>query len=275
MAPLVDASDLPSKRQLSEILAGLLRASDPDLRLGEAIRENGPVIVPFSLDLRPDPVTRNLSADLPPALAKAALDRVRRTGPDLLPVATGLRLPVQPLAADALLAHVTTVPDNTGVYRYDYPVLRYAHAYLPSLSLEAVRVFLGVPRSEVVVDLGKGVDLGALHVPTDRGMRLLVNYYRPGTIERVSFADTLVGRVAPQTFAGKIVLVGVSASGLGDAIPTPYDPSMPGVERHATLIGNMLRGEFLQRDERAVGIDALLLLIGGLLLACWPAGEWP
>jgi hypothetical protein len=74
------------------------------------------------------------------------------------------------------MAHVTTVPNGAGGYRYDYPVLRYGEAYLPSLSLEATRTCLGIPKSEAVVDIRRGIELGRWHVPTDSGMRLLVNY---------------------------------------------------------------------------------------------------
>ncbi len=264
IAPLLQMLNPAEKQRFAEILSDLPQTGDPDMILGGAIREDGPVIVPFALDLRPNATTMTGSAPLPQALAKAAYSRVRGAGPDYLPDAVGLRLPVEPLSADALLAHVTTVPDNAGAYRYDYPVLRYGGAYLPSLSLEAVRVFLGVPKTEVVVDLGQGIELGPLHVPTDRGMRLPVNYYPSGAFERVSFADALSGRAAAQNFSGKIVLVGASAAGLRDGIATPYDPSLPGVERHATLIANMLARDFLQRDDRAVAVDALLLLLGGL-----------
>jgi hypothetical protein len=192
MAPLAQMLNPAEKRRFEEILSELPRASDPDMSLGRAIREDGPVIVPFALDLRPNGTTQTAPAPLPPALAKAAYNRVRGAGPDYLPEAIGLRLPVEPLSGDGLLAHVTTVPDDAGTYRYDYPVLRYGDAYLPSLSLEAVRVFLGVLKTEVVVDLGQGIDVGPLHVPTDRGMRLLVNYYPSSVFERVSFADALL-----------------------------------------------------------------------------------
>jgi adenylate cyclase len=79
-------------------------------------------------------------------------------------------------------------------------------------------------------------------------------------------------RFSAQTFGGKIVLVGASAAGLRDAIATPYDPALSRVERHATLITNLLARDFLQRDDRAVAIDALFLLLGGLgvgALARW------
>jgi adenylate cyclase len=95
-------------------------------------------------------------------------------------------------------------------------------------------------------------------------MRLLVNYHPPGGFDRVGFADALDGRVPPRIFADRIVLIGASASGLGDSVVTPYAPAMPGVERHASLIANILDRDFLRRDSGAVAIDAALVLFGGL-----------
>ena len=271
IAPLLQNLDAANKALAAKILSELPQESDPDARLAEAIGRDGPVIVPFSLDLQPASRPPG-SVSLPPALARAAYYRRRGSDPDFLPAAVGVHLPVAALARNALLAHVTTVPDGIGGYRYDYPVLRYADAYLPSLSLEAVRVFLGVPKSQAIVDRGQGIDLGASHVPTDRGMRLLVNYYPPGAFETVSFADVLFGRIPQQVFRGKIVLVGGDARALGDAVVTPYEPALAGVERHATLIENMLDRDFLKRGGSAVALDAIFILLGGLgvgMLARW------
>jgi hypothetical protein len=193
MAPLLQTLDPADRRRFTETLSELSRVSDPDLSLSRAIRDSGPIIVPFSLDLQPGGMMQTPTAPLPAVLAKAAYDRVRGADPDHLPDAAGFRIRVERIAEAGRLAHVTTVPDNTGAYRCDYPVLRYADAYLPSFSLEAVRVFLGISKAEVVVDIGQGIDLRTLHVPTDRGMRLLVNYYPPGAFERISFADALLG----------------------------------------------------------------------------------
>ena len=142
-------------------------------------------------------------------------------------------------------------------------MLRYDDAYLPSLSLEAARNFLGVARDNVVVDLGRGVDIGARHIPLDDGMRLIVNYYPPGKFTWVPFADAVNGRAGAETFAGKIVFVGASAVGLGDVSPSPFTSALPGVERHATLAANILASDFLRRDRGAVGFDELLIVFGG------------
>jgi len=270
--PLLQALDPADRRRVDDLLSALAGAGDADTALARAIERDGTVILPFALELRREGATAHASAPLPAVLEKAAYNRVRGAGPDHLPDAAGLHLPIAPLASAGLLGHATTVPDGSGAYRWDYPVLRYDNAYLPSLSLESVRSFLGIPRPAVVVDLGQGIALGSLEVPTDGGMRLLVNYYPPGAFARVGFADALAGRVPPETFAGKIVLIGASAIGLGDVVATPFTPALPGIERHATLMANLLEHDFLTRDDRAVGLDALLVLLGGLsvgLVARW------
>jgi len=264
MAPLLQKLAPVERSQFEVSLSDLAHTSDPDATLAEAISMVGTVILPFAVELRLSGMTPNVRPPLPLVLEKAEYDRVRGVGPDHLPEAVGLRMPIAQLADAGTLAHVTTVPDAGGGYHYDYPILRYDNSYLPSLSLEAVRSFLGIARTNVVVDLGRGIDVGSLHVPTDEGMRLLVNYYPPGTFQYISFVDALLDRVPRETFAGKIVLVGATAAGLGDVFATPYAPARPGIERHATLIANMLNADFLRRDDHALALDALLILLGGL-----------
>jgi adenylate cyclase len=261
--PKLDAADQATIRAA---LGDLAQRGVADRTLAEAITRHGQVIVPFAIELGDsDAALRELPA-LPEALEKVEYTRVRGTTPDRLPQAIGLTLPIDALIHSGLLAHVTTLPDVSGAYHYDYPVLRYDDSYLPSLSLEAVRSFLGVTRQNVIIDLGKGIDIGTLHVPTDDGMRLLVNYYPVGSFREVGFADVLAGRVPADLFMGKIVLVGATATGLGDFLTTPYTPSLPGIERHATLIANMLGADFLRRDDQAVALDTLLIVLGGLVV---------
>jgi adenylate cyclase len=273
MAPLLGKLDSEERTQFDTALSNLARASDPDVVLAEAIGKAGTVVVPFAVDLGPS----GSASKLPPApaeLERAAYDRVRGSDLDRLPEVAGLRLPIAPLALAGALGHVTTLPDAAGAYHFDYPVLRYDESYFPSLSLEAVRSFLGISRDNVVVDLGRGIELGPLLVPTDAGMRLLVNYHPSGSIRRISFADALSGRVALKVFANKIVLVGVTAAGIGDVFPSPFTPSLSGVERHATLIANMLNSDFLRRDDRTLALDGFMILLCGLgvgVLSRWGA----
>ena len=70
--------------------------------------------------------------------------------------------------------------------------------------------------------------------------------------------------------AGKLVLVGASASMLSDIVATPLDPSTPGVEAHAQLIEQILSGVTLERPDWAPGAElwasaALSLVLAALL----------
>jgi CHASE2 domain-containing sensor protein len=61
-----------------------------------------------------------------------------------------------------------------------------------------------------------------------------------------SYADVLTGRVAPSTFAGRIVLVGATAPGLYDAKSAPGAPVIYGIEIHANVFNNILRNNFFR-----------------------------
>lgn len=70
----------------------------------------------------------------------------------------------------------------------------------------------------------------------------------PGSIPRYSYVDLLEGRVPPQALAGKLVLVGVTATGLGDFVPTPVSglgQPMPGVEVLANVLISMRDGRLI------------------------------
>jgi adenylate cyclase len=88
----------------------------------------------------------------------------------------------------------------------------------------------------------------------------------------VSIADVVNHKFAPGTFRGKIVLVGASATGIGDLRSTPFGGiSYPGVEIHANVIGNILNRDFLYRGANQITVDLLMILLFGLPLGMWLA----
>ena len=76
----------------------------------------------------------------------------------------------------------------------------------------------------------------------------------------------------PESFRGKIVLVGATALGVGDICSTPFsqgDAAYMGVEFHANTVDNLLHvGEpgasFLRRGFRQKLIDFAFILLFGL-----------
>src|SRR5574337_541026 len=85
-------------------------------------------------------------------------------------------------------------------------------------------------------------------------------------------ADAVNRSFPPGTFRDKIVLVGASATGIGDLRSTPFGGlDYPGVEIHANVIDNILHQNFLQRGGQQFRVDRALILFFGLALGLWLA----
>ncbi len=96
------------------------------------------------------------------------------------------------------------------------------------------------------------------------------------TYPYVSIADVVNRKFPPGTFKGKIVLVGASATGIGDLRSTPFGGiNYPGVEIHANVIDNILNRHFMVRGANQVVADVLLILLFGVPLGLWLALAQP
>lgn len=181
----------------------------------------------------------------------------------------GMILNIAPLQ-DALYSSgfFNNIPDEGGMIRSVPLVMEYEGAIYPSLALELVRIFKGAERVDVVGD-SEGVwhvALQELQIPTDSFGRLNVNF-RGGAkyFPYISASDILDGDFDTKLIEGKFVLVGTSAAGLFDLRSTPYANAIAGVEVHANVIDNLLRGDFLSKPRYGVVYD-LLLLWGAVFL---------
>ena len=147
-----------------------------------------------------------------------------------------------------------------------------------SLEVQTVRLFLGLPSDQVIVHFDQTgvvrIDFGTtLLIKPDFTGHLAINYHGPrGTYPYYSIADVVQHKTQPGTFKDKIVLVGASATGIGDLRTPPYgEIDYPGVEVHANVIDNMLHQGFLIRGVRQQLADVILIMILGLPLGVWMA----
>ena len=70
----------------------------------------------------------------------------------------------------------------------------------------------------------------------------------PGHFPAISFSDYLQADYPAEAVAGKLVLVGVTALGLGDSLPTPVSGKsipMPGIEYNANLLSGLLNNTLI------------------------------
>ncbi len=82
------------------------------------------------------------------------------------------------------------------------------------------------------------------------------------TLPTYSFVDVYQGRVPSATWDNKIVLVGVTATGIDEIVmPFDYDPPANSVHLHAAALSNLLQQNWLQPMPQVSWL--LILLVGG------------
>jgi adenylate cyclase len=151
-----------------------------------------------------------------------------------------------------------------------------------SIDVQALRLYLGLTNEQTVLNYGDAgitsIEFGSkLVVHPDDVSRLMVNYHGPArTYPYVSFADVAEKKFAPGTFKDKIVLVGASATGIGDLRATPFGAiDFPGVEIHANLIDNILNQQFLKSGGPEALADIGFIFLFGIPLGMWLAVVQP
>ncbi|MFQ5625460.1 MAG: CHASE2 domain-containing protein [Methyloligellaceae bacterium] len=161
----------------------------------------------------------------------------------------------------------TVLTDPDGLVRRVPVVVKAGGAMIPSLTADMLRV--ATRQTTYVIKAGEAgvqsVVLAGVEIPTDANAQLWL-YYAPHDPKRfVSAADVLSAKLPAKTFAGKLVLVGTSATGLFDVKTTPIDPVMPGVELHAQALENILSRSMLKRPGYVIGAELCLALAAGIV----------
>ncbi len=181
-------------------------------------------------------------------------------------------------------------PDPDGAVRRAVLALPYGRSsdrtqwdMYASLDVQAIRLYLDLPSEHTVLEFGPSqfspacitsLEFGAKNVvlPDSIG-RVLINYQGGvRTYPDVSIAEVVSKNFPPGTFRDKLVLVGASATGIGDLKTTPFGgPDFPGVEIHANIIDNILNQNFLQRGHKQELTDLAFIVLFGVPLGVWMA----
>ncbi len=171
-------------------------------------------------------------------------------------------------AAGAGAGLFSLAPEVDGFLRRVPLAVAVGESIRPALAVEMLRVASGQSAWGLRVDRAgvAAVVVSGVSIPTDRRGRVTVRFGPHDARRFVSAADVLNDRVDPARFAGRLVLVGTSAAGLGDLRATPVATAMPGVEVHAQLLETILSGSYLIRPNYALGLELLVTLAAGMAL---------
>ncbi len=173
------------------------------------------------------------------------------------------------VAAAASSGHFSVVSDPDGVVRWMPLMIQGGEDIFPPLAVLCVWHYLGKP--QLAVRSGPygvdGVQIGERFIPTDEAGRLFINYRGPPRIfPTFSISDILAGKLPVGTFKDKIVVVGATAIGIGDIRTTPFGSLYPGPEIHASVVDNILAGDFIEKPRWSKVFDVSAIVGLGLFL---------
>ena len=209
-----------------------------DARLAQALQRAAPVVMPVAWQAAPGQALRALE-------------------------------PVSPLRGAVTLGAAEAPVDADGVLRHAFveagpPGQPYPHLAVAALRASGQPVHPSVPLQQP--------DDNRPAAGWARSGQLLIRYLGPpGHLRQVSYVDVLRGAVPASQLAGRHVLVGMTAQGLGDTLATPvngHQRAMPGVEVLGHTL-HTLQGRALMRPlgpwvSGAVSAGAVLLLVAAM-----------
>ena len=175
----------------------------------------------------------------------------------LAPHASAILWPINAIrdAAQVGLANIST--DASGIPRYIPMIYRTPDGVVPSFALIATSTALGADP----VFGRDSIDIAGRAKKMDLGYHLPIRYYGPsGGFVRFSAAELLRGVIDPKSLQGRIVVVGMTATGVGDTFATPFDRVAPGAEIFATAIGNLISADTLARTSSTRRLDAAMAI---------------
>ena len=226
-----------------DILFAEPETSDPaaDHRFAEAIEHNGRVVL---------------------ALAPGIADTGKQIS-EILPI---------PLLVEkaAALGHVDFELDTDGVSRSVFLKAGLGDPHWPAFGLALAELVVPAGLRPQFSSQHTGIEDPAIHGWV-RDDLILTPFVGPvGYFQEVSYADVLSNKIAPEMLRERIVLIGSTASGLGDALATPVSwdhRRMPGVEMNAHVLNALLDGSAIV----PLSTTSRLLLSLGFMLALYLA----
>ena len=166
--------------------------------------------------------------------------------------------------------------DNDSISRRNSLLFLYHGKYYPYLALrvaiDVIAERMGKPINELIITEDNYLIVGNIYIPLQEDGKMLLNWYGPSqtyqyipiwkiikSIKQVQDGDPPVLDLK-ETFKNKIILIGATASSLFDIKTTPFSRVHPGVEFQATVLDNIIAGDFLTRAPWYINLLICLVL---------------
>jgi len=245
-------------------LAGRLRAlPSNDVRLAQALHQVPSVLGAAGFDFKAYTTTEGMRSAPMQITGGDPVPYVRQY-PQVLASLPQLQ------AASWGQALLSVNSESGGVHRVAL-VSAVGKVLVPGLPMELFRIATGSDAISVAADQHgvRSVQVADLDVPTQSNGDIYLHYAHlaDGLGRYVSAIDVLQGQTDASMFKGKLVLIGLTGSGLNDMRYTPLQEMVPGIEIQAQTVEALFDRDFLLRPWWFRWLElAVTLVLGATLL---------
>ena len=166
------------------------------------------------------------------------------------------------------LGSISIIDSEDGILRYVPLILNIDNEIIPSLSLEAVRLY-NKEKSYLIQTDQSGIQLiktrSTNFLTNENGLNF-VKFKKIPTNTYVSASDIYENNFDQTNLKDKIILIGSSAEGVFDLVKIPTGKIIPGVQVHANIIENILSKDFLKINYVTKIAENIILLISLIVI---------
>ena len=150
------------------------------------------------------------------------------------------------------LGSINYITQSDAVVRSLPLLMVFNEKLFPTFGLEMIRV--GENKSSIITYLNdngiKNISIKPYEFKTDNNSLIWVKYNRSINDNFISAEKVFNNEFDNKFFRDKYVLIGASAKGLFDTVKIPTGETVPGVQVHANVIDNLLKNNFLKRNDK-------------------------
>jgi CHASE2 domain-containing sensor protein/predicted Ser/Thr protein kinase len=252
-----------------------------DQRLAASMQQAKNVIIPMWF-LFGEPLG-NPDAELPEFVRNLAIQKVednveaQELGYSYLPLEVFDAItPIPELGISAVaVGNINNFPDVDGGIRAEPLVVDYYHTYYPSYALLIAARSLNLSVSDITIKLGEGIQLGRLNIGTDTQLKMFNFFYQSEDGSSIfpidSFFDVREDKVPVSKYKDKIVIVGPTASGIGNPQLTPVSANLSEAETLAHTVASILNEDFFTVPSWASALKFIaILLVAAFIMVLLP-----
>jgi len=267
-----------ASNDLSVLKNSLLSAEkklNTDKILATAIKDSGNVVLamPFIFGPQLGKQQQNLPDYVTKNVLKNSIDKVGALATGALPLTTNEAIaPIPELSIPAYaIGNLVSTTDVDGGIRHEALVTDHYGNYYPSLALVLAAKSLNLSFNDILVKLGEGVKVGNLNIQTDDALQMYTYFYNnkdngQSAFQVDSFYDVISGKIPPQKYKDKVVLIGATAIGVGTSQVTPVNSAMNPVETLAHSVSSILKQDFFIIPKWEFPARALIILFIAIYL---------